>query len=217
MPCGVGAGRTAEPLAEFAGEMGIVAKAAGIGDIAERPVRAQHHPSTHQMRGMIQAQRIDQFTARRAARRAELLDIAQRDPGRGGGLYRPEVRVGKTLPDDAADAREQLVGRTGDRRPIGRHEQGADEIIDRQLQVRIGHKRCRSVALVGIPDKVEEEPPGASSLPGETTFELESEVGQDRLPRQPKGQHRALAQPVKYVAERAASTSAMSPAASCTV
>src|SRR5260370_40135402 len=63
--CGVGTGCTAEPIAKFSREMRVVAKATGVGDLAERLACAQC-PAMHQVRGVIQAKRIYEFTAGRA-------------------------------------------------------------------------------------------------------------------------------------------------------
>jgi hypothetical protein len=71
---------------------------------------------------MIQAKGIDEFTAGRAALRTELLHVAQRDPCFGGELERAELRIGKAVLDDPADAREQLVRMAGDGLRIGRRK-----------------------------------------------------------------------------------------------
>jgi hypothetical protein len=63
----------------------------------------------HQVRGVIQAKRIYEFTAGRAARRKKLLEVTQRDPGDGRYLARAEIRVGEAVLDEAADTRKQLV------------------------------------------------------------------------------------------------------------
>jgi len=105
MSSGVGTWRTTEPLAKFSCEMTVVAKAIGIGDVAERSACARQRPAMHQVRDVIQAKRIDEFTAGRAARRTELLYVAQRDPCFGGDLGRAESGIGKAVLDDAADAR----------------------------------------------------------------------------------------------------------------
>ena len=110
MSSGVGAGRVAEPMAKFSCEMSVVAKTAGVGDLAQRLARAQQRPALQKARGVIQTKRIDEFTAGRAAPRKELLDVAQRDPRFGRYLARTEIRIGKAVLDDAADTREQLVG-----------------------------------------------------------------------------------------------------------
>ena len=125
MPSGVGTRRTTEPLAKFSCEMSVVAKATGIGDVAERTACAQQPPAMHQVRDVIQAKRIDEFTAGRAALRTELLYAAQRDPCFVGDLGRAE-RIGKAALDDAADARKQLVRMAGDGLGIGRREQRGD-------------------------------------------------------------------------------------------
>jgi hypothetical protein len=56
--------------------MSVVAKAAGVGDRAERLAHAQECPAMQEARGVIQTKRIDELTAGRAARRKELLDVA---------------------------------------------------------------------------------------------------------------------------------------------
>ena len=50
----VTAWRVAEPMAKFSCEMGVVAKATGIGDVAERTACAQQPPATQKARGVIQ-------------------------------------------------------------------------------------------------------------------------------------------------------------------
>jgi hypothetical protein len=72
----MGAWRVAEPMAKFACEMSVVAKAAGVGDVAERLACAQRRSAMQKVRGVIQTKRIDEFTAGRAALRKELLDVA---------------------------------------------------------------------------------------------------------------------------------------------
>jgi hypothetical protein len=72
----VGPRRMTEPAAKFSCEMSIVAKAASVGDLAERLACAQQRPALQKARGMIQTKRIDEFTAGRAAPRKELLDVA---------------------------------------------------------------------------------------------------------------------------------------------
>ena len=73
--CG-GAWRVTEPAAKFSGEMSIVTEAAGIGNLAERLACVQQRPAMQKARGVIQTKRIDEFTARRAALRKELLKVA---------------------------------------------------------------------------------------------------------------------------------------------
>ena len=94
--------------------MTVVAKATGIGDVAERSACAQQRPAMHQVRDVIQAKRIDEFTAGRAALRTELLYAAQRDRCFVGDLGRADIGIGKAALDDAADARKQLVRMAGD-------------------------------------------------------------------------------------------------------
>ena len=105
----VGPRRMTEPAAKFSREMSIVTEAAGIGNLAERLACVQQRPAIQKARGVIQTKRIDEFTARRAALRKELLEVTQRDPRFGRYLGRTEVRIGKAILDDAADTHEQLV------------------------------------------------------------------------------------------------------------
>ena len=92
--------------------MSVVAKAAGIANLAERLACVQQCPAMQKARGVIQTKRIDEFTAGRVPRRKELLKVAWRDPRFGRYLGRTEVRIGKPILDDAADTREQLVRMT---------------------------------------------------------------------------------------------------------
>ena len=66
----MGAWRVAEPMAKFACEMSVVAKAAGVGDVAERLACAQRPSAMQKVRGVIQTKRIDEFTAGRAEPRS---------------------------------------------------------------------------------------------------------------------------------------------------
>src|SRR3984893_11618966 len=68
--------RTARSMAKFSCKMSVVAKAAGVGNLAERLARIERRPAKQKVRGMIQANGIHQFAARRAALRKKLLDGA---------------------------------------------------------------------------------------------------------------------------------------------
>jgi hypothetical protein len=86
--------------------MRIVAKAASVGDLAERLARAEQRTAVEKMGGMIQPMRIDQFAAGRIALGEKPLHVAQRDARFGGYLDRSEIRIGKANLDRATDARE---------------------------------------------------------------------------------------------------------------
>ena len=73
---GVGARRITKPMAEFSREMRIIAKAAGIGDLAERFAGPKQRAAVQKVCGAIQATRIDELAAGRATLRKELLNIA---------------------------------------------------------------------------------------------------------------------------------------------
>ena len=73
---GMHARRVTELMAEFSREMCIVAKAAGISDLAERLARPKQCAPVQKVRGAIQAKRIDELAAGRATLRKELLNIA---------------------------------------------------------------------------------------------------------------------------------------------
>src|ERR1700743_1652180 len=107
--CADGARCGAETLSESARKMRVVAKAAGVGNIAERVTCLHQCAAFDQMRRMIETERAYVVAARRAADREQLLQIAQRDSRLGGHFARRDVRVGKTVLDDAADPREQFV------------------------------------------------------------------------------------------------------------
>lgn len=90
--------------------MSIVAKAADMGDLAQRPSLAR--TTIQKVRGVIHTKQIDELEARGLALREEFVGIAQRDPRVGRQLVWAEVRIGKAVPDDAVDASKQLVCRT---------------------------------------------------------------------------------------------------------
>src|SRR5437879_10096586 len=126
-------------MAKSSCEMCVVAKTAGVGNLAERLARAKRRPALQNARGVIQTKRIDEFTAGRAALRKELLEVAQRDPRFGRHVVGAEIRIGKAVPYNAADTVEQLVRMARDGRRIAWCKKCTDEIIDGQLQVGIGH------------------------------------------------------------------------------
>src|SRR5215468_5662882 len=102
--CSDGARRGAEAPSESARKMRIVAKAAGVGDIAERLTRLRQRAAFDQTRCMIQTGRTYVVTACRPADREQLLQIAQRNSRLGSHLARRDVRIGKAVLDDAAGA-----------------------------------------------------------------------------------------------------------------
>jgi hypothetical protein len=57
-------------------KMRVVAKAAGVGDRADRLAYAQQLPAIQKARGLVQTQRVDEFGAGKAALRKELLEVA---------------------------------------------------------------------------------------------------------------------------------------------
>jgi hypothetical protein len=66
----------AEPAAKLSGEMSIVDKAAGVGDLVDGLVCVQQPPAMQLTRGMIQTDRMYEMSAGRAPRRKELLKVA---------------------------------------------------------------------------------------------------------------------------------------------
>src|SRR5438874_4006079 len=98
-----------ESLAKLSCEMRVVAKTAGVGDLAQGLPCSERRPTMQQARGMLQAQRVNEFAAGRAARRKELLQIAQRNARGGRYFRRTEIRIGEAVFGDVADPRKQLV------------------------------------------------------------------------------------------------------------
>src|SRR5215471_18460515 len=146
---GATAWRVAEPMAKSPREMGVVAKAAGVRDLAETLACLQRRAAMQKARSVIQTKRVNEFAAGRATRREQLLQVTQRDSRFGCNLARAEIRIGKTVLDDIADTRKQSLRMARDGKRIGRRKQRAEEIVDRKLHVGIGRKDCRSVAFVG--------------------------------------------------------------------
>src|SRR5215472_10878897 len=181
---GATAWRVAEPMAKSPREMGVVAKAASVRDLAERLVCLQRRAAMHKARGVIQTKRVNEFAAGRATRRKQLLQVTQRDSRFGCDFARAEIRIGKTVLDDVADTRKQSLRMARDWKRIGRRKQRADEIVDRKLHVGIRRKDCRSVAFVGIPNEVEEQMRGRRfAARVQAAFRLASEMGQKQLAR----------------------------------
>src|SRR5258707_6403756 len=110
----VGAWRATESMAKFSSEICIVAKTAGVGDLADRLTCGQERPAMQKARGVIQTKRIYVFTAGRAALSKKLLQVTQRDPCFGCHLARTEIWIGKAVLDNASDARDQRVRMTRD-------------------------------------------------------------------------------------------------------
>src|SRR5262249_20949028 len=107
--CSDGARRGAKTLAESTRKMSVIAKAAGVGDIAERLTCFRQRAALDQVRRMIQAERRYVATACRPADCEQLLQIAQRNSRLGSYSGGRDVRIGKVVLDDTADAHEKLV------------------------------------------------------------------------------------------------------------
>ena len=72
----MGTRRKTEPSAKFLREVTVIAKAAGLGDLADRMACSHHRAAAQQARGVVQSERIDEIAAGRASLRKELLQIA---------------------------------------------------------------------------------------------------------------------------------------------
>ena len=73
---GMGAWGMAEATAKFSNEISIIAKAAGVGDLADGLACFQKRPTFQQTRGVIQTNRMYEMTAAGVSRRKELLKVA---------------------------------------------------------------------------------------------------------------------------------------------
>src|ERR1700737_5611473 len=87
--------RVAEPMAKFAREMGVIAKATGEGDLAQRLACSQRRPAMQKVRGVIQTKRVYEFAAGRSARREDLLEVTEQDSHFGCDFARAELRTGE--------------------------------------------------------------------------------------------------------------------------
>src|SRR5271169_4250537 len=112
--------RLTETIAEFSGKMSVVAKAASIGDFAERLGRASRVPAMEKSRCMLQTKRINEFTASGTALSEQLLEIAQRDSCLGRDLGGTKIGIGNAVVDDTADTREQFVSMPRNRARVRR-------------------------------------------------------------------------------------------------
>src|SRR5262245_52899125 len=82
-------------MAKSPREMGVVAKAAGVRDIAERLACLQRRAAMQKARGVIQTKRVNEFAAGRATHREQLLQVTQRDSRFGCDFARAEIRTAK--------------------------------------------------------------------------------------------------------------------------
>src|SRR5262249_20985184 len=130
---GATAWRVAEPMAKSPREMGVVAKAASVRDLAERLACLQRPPAMQKARGVIQTKRVNEFAAGRATRREQLLQVTHRDSRFGCDFARAEIRIGIAVLDDVADTRKQSLRMARDGKRIGWRKQRAEEIVDRKL------------------------------------------------------------------------------------
>ena len=59
----VGAWGVTEPMTKLSCEVSIVAKAAGVRDLAQRLICSQRCSAIHKARGVVQTKRVYEFTA----------------------------------------------------------------------------------------------------------------------------------------------------------
>src|ERR1700753_591298 len=85
-PCADGARRGAETPAESARKVRVIAKAAGVGNIAERLTCLHQRAALDKTRRMIQTERRYIVTTRRPAGRKQLLQITQGNSHLGSHL-----------------------------------------------------------------------------------------------------------------------------------
>src|SRR5262249_17544905 len=182
---GATAWRVAKPMTKSPREMGVVAKAAGVRDLGGRLAFLQRRAAMQKGRGVGQTKRGNEFRAGPVARREQLLQVTQRDSCFGCDFAWAEIRIGKAALDDVADTRKQPLRMARDGKRIGRRKQRAEEVVDRKLHVGIGWGDRRSVAFVGIPNKVEEQMRGRRfAARMQAALRLASEMGQKQLARQ---------------------------------
>jgi hypothetical protein len=74
---GMGAWRMTKPAEKFSGEISIVAKSAGVCDLAERLACAQQRAAMQKARGVIQTKRMNELSAGAAPCSEQLLKVAQ--------------------------------------------------------------------------------------------------------------------------------------------
>src|SRR5262249_60093736 len=85
-------GQVAEPMAKSPREMGVVAKAAGVRDLAETLACLQRRAAMQKARSVIQTKRANEFASGHATRREQLLQLTQRDSRFGCDFARTEIR-----------------------------------------------------------------------------------------------------------------------------
>src|SRR6516165_12097265 len=120
-------------MAKSPRKMGVVAKAAGVRDLAERLACLQRRAAMQKARGLIQTKRVIEFAASRATRREQLLQVTQGDSRFGCDFARAETRIDKAVFDDVADTRKQSLRMARDGKRIRRRFERSGELLDRQL------------------------------------------------------------------------------------
>jgi hypothetical protein len=95
---GVGARRVSETTTELSCKIRVVAKAAGIGNLAERLACLCQCPAVQKSHGVIQTKRLDEIAASRTPERKELLKVAYGNPQFGCYVTRAEIWIGKADP-----------------------------------------------------------------------------------------------------------------------
>lgn len=119
---GVGARRVSEPTSELLCKIRVVAKAAGISNLAERLACLCQCPAVQKSHGVIQTKRLDEIAASRTPERKELLKVAYGNPQFGCYVTRAEIWIGKAIHNDVADTSKQPVGMAGGGPGVGRRK-----------------------------------------------------------------------------------------------
>ena len=109
----VQAGWMTKTRAELARKVGVVEKTACSCNVAERLVALQCRPARNQMRGIIEAQRVNEITASHITSREELLKVTHRYAGIGRDTGRRKMRVRESFPDHMTNGREELLRMRG--------------------------------------------------------------------------------------------------------
>ena len=173
------AGGMTESAAKLASEMRVIAKAAGMRDLADRLLRMELSASVQKLRRLVQAKRLNKLREGRPPHCEQLLEVAHGDAGLRRHIAGFEVRFGVSTPGDSAKTGEQLVAVPRDDMRIRGREHRRHEVVDHGAHIRIG---CRPICFgyaSCIPTHLTEKSTGERIAAGRCCRRLETEMGSD--------------------------------------
>jgi hypothetical protein len=149
-----------KPAAEAASEMRVVAKTAGISDLAEGLPRMELFASLQMPRRLVQAKRLNKMREGRSPYGEQLLKIAHRDASLRRDIARREVEFGVPSSDNSAKTGEQLVALSRDDVRIRGCEHRPHKVVDDGAHIRLGFPRICLGSASRVMSYLEEQATG---------------------------------------------------------